>query len=176
MAQGQNDDKNDAFVLSSTQSLAFDFSLAAFADLKEQFGMFPILAWFVNVLEASMKVRRNFLLWSYRWGTARGLQRSEERLLWLALGSSLLTACQTECLADTDVRRIVLDASDDMAQQVLQNLTLQLVRVRTAMSANSEMAKMFRNKILAVGVTVGITAGQLLVNFVSEKMKDEEHW
>eukprot|EP00931_Biecheleriopsis_adriatica_P086037 TRINITY_DN60777_c0_g1_i1.p1 TRINITY_DN60777_c0_g1~~TRINITY_DN60777_c0_g1_i1.p1 ORF type:complete len:857 (-),score=86.32 TRINITY_DN60777_c0_g1_i1:7-2577(-) len=159
-------------IASKARGAAYEFAITKIKHMTYEYQSWPLLHWFLEVLYASVKVNRNFTMWTYRWGTARGLQREETRLLWLALGSSLLTACETNALNDADVRRVALTATDDMSQQVLQKLTLNLTRVRAAMNANIEMANMMRNKILAVGVTVGITAGQFLANWASAKVQE----
>lgn len=166
--------KADEAVLKTSEAAAFYFSDQFFMGLTLQYGSWPILEWFVQVLSASLKVRKNFTLWAYRWGTARGLQRSESRMLWLALGSSLLTACETECLKDSDVRRISLKATDDMSQQVLQKLTLELIRLKAAMTVNVETALRIRNKTMAIGVTLGISVGQFLASYLSQKLSDSQ--
>ena len=53
-------------------------------------------------------------------------------------------------------------------------MTLELIRLKAAMSVNVETSKMVRNKILAVGVTIGITAGQFLSNWVNTKLNGKE--
>mmetsp|Transcript_16601 Transcript_16601/g.32080 ORF Transcript_16601/g.32080 Transcript_16601/m.32080 type:complete len:344 (+) Transcript_16601:69-1100(+) len=140
----------------------------------ERYSRVPVFDWLCNVLIASMRDRNNFALFTYQWASsATHFKPSFRRTRWMMLGEVLLSAADTECICDADVRSSELECAHELQCEVLPSLTLQLKELRTLLQTNVDRSVSMKNHMTATAVTAGITLGHMLVQYIFNAKKCE---